>query len=45
MSFQTSEFSIGDRLAAIFGLTSPQVDKTKEFFNYIIMFIEALYKL
>ena len=45
MSFPTSEFSIGDRLAAIFGLTTPQVDKTKEFFNYMIMFIEALYKL
>ena len=45
MLFPTSEFSIGDRLVAIFELTSPQVDKTKEFFNYMIMFIEALYKL
>ena len=45
MSFPKSEFSIGDRLAAIFGLTSHQVDKTKEFFNYMIMFIEALHKL
>ena len=41
----TSEFSIGDRLDAIFGLTNPQVDKAKEFLNYMIMFIEALHKL
>ena len=45
ITFPTSEFSIGDILAAIFGLTSPQVDITKEFFNYMIMFIEALCKL
>ena len=34
-----------DRLAAIFGHTSSQVDEIKEFFNYMIMFIKVLYML